>query len=49
MSCWLVSVKYLECRILNNSKRAEQCPEDDLGVSGGGDVVKMSMHVFVAQ
>ena len=46
MSCWLVS--NILCRILNNTKRAEQCPDDDLGVSGGGDVVKMSMHVFMA-
>ena len=45
----LVSVKYLLCRILNNTKKAEQCGDDDLGVSGGGDVVKMSMHVFMAQ
>lgn len=46
MSCWLVS--NILCRILNNTKRAQQCGADDLGVSWGGDVVKMSMHVFVA-
>ena len=44
MSCWLVS----NILLLNNTKRAEQCPDDDLGMSGGGDVVKMSVHVFMA-
>ena len=44
MSCWLVS----NILLLNNTKRAEQGGDGDLGVSGGGDVVEMSVHVFMA-
>ena len=44
MSCWLVS----NILLLNNTKRAERGGDDDLGVSGGGDVVEMSVHVFMA-